>query len=236
VTSAYGTSGVCLIVGGSAVGLEVARQISLRGAPLRVVDADQAALAEAEAAGFATAVADVTQDEELARLGVGRDVETLFALLPDDAVNVFLVISARSLDPALRIIALAESPDSGRRLLAAGATKVIDPYEASGHKIYRMIAEPALTEILESTVFGAADLHIAQVEIQAGGLLEGIPLNRASRHLDHDVVVLGVVDREEGRQLGMAVRGDTRLIAPGDVLVVIGPRSELDRLRRDLSS
>jgi voltage-gated potassium channel len=218
------------------VGLEVARQMSLRGTPLRVVDADQAALAEAETAGFATALADVTQDEELARLGIGRDVDTLFALLPDDAMNVFLVISARSLDPSLRIIALAESPDSGRRLLAAGATKVIDPYEASGHKIYRMIAEPALTEILESTVFGKADLHIAQVEIKAGGLLDGIPLDRAARHLDHDVVVLGVVDRERGRQLGMAVAGNARPIAAGDMLVVIGPRSELDRLRRALIS
>lgn len=235
MSAAAAHPGRCLIVGGNAVGLEVARQMRLRGEAPVVTDPNADALAEAAAEGFATAVADVTQDAELVRLGVGREVDTLFALLADAATNVFLVISARSLAPQLTVIALAESPDAGQRLLAAGASKVIDPYEASGHKIYRLIAEPALTEILESTVFGAADLHIAQVEIRLGGPLDGVSLAAAADHLAHDVVVLGLVDRQQGRELTMAVEG-ARAIRPGDVLVVIGPRSELDRLRQDLGA
>lgn len=227
--------GQVLVIGANRVGLEVAAQLRQRGAVVLVADLDQRNLAKAEAHGFAVQVADYTDDDELARLGIGSTVTTLFTLLPDDATNVFLVISARGLAPKLPIVSVTGSPDAAMRLLAAGATKVIDPYEISGRKLYEMIRRPYLAELLETTVFGQENLNIAELEVTAGSFLDGHCLDRLELQEQYNLVVLGVVDREKGDAFIFATRGETHCMDPGDVLVAIGPREELDRLRRDLA-
>ena len=115
---------------------------------------------------------DFRSDDSLHKMGIGHDIETIFCFFPEDSENVFLIISARAIAPDLSIVAIVKDPDSADKLLSAGANKIINPYQICGRKIFGLIKKPVITSILENTVFGRADLNMAQVEIPIGSKLE----------------------------------------------------------------
>ncbi len=224
-----------VVAGTGLVGLEVARQLGDRGERVRLVDQDDGRVAQARQMGFEAEQVNLADDDELEAIGIGNGVDILFSLLEDDARNVFLVISARALAPRMPIVSIAETQETVKRLYAAGATKVIDPYQISGYKIYELMHRPLIAETLERTVFGKdVDLEIAEIPVPAGSFLDGVYLDRLALNTVYDLVVLGVVDRYYGDHLIFATDPRRHRIDVDDVLVVIGRREELERLRRDL--
>jgi len=112
---------------------------------------------------------------------------------------------------------------------------VIDPYQISGYKIYELMHRPLIAETLEKTVFGKdVDLEIAEIPVPKGSCLDGQYLDELELGIRYDLVVLGVVDRFYGDHLIFATDPKRHRIDADDVLVVIGPRAALERLRKDL--
>ena len=107
---------------------------------------------------------DYTNGDQLKLLGIGNDVDTIFSFFEEDAKNVYLIISAKEIDPDVLIITLSQSPDSSDKLCAAGANKVIDSYEISGRKIFNMIKKPLISETIEHVVFGQSSINLAEIE------------------------------------------------------------------------
>ena len=226
-----------IVVGCGLVGLEVARQLQGRGEKVVLVDPNADKVAEGRQLGFKAHQVDLTDDDELLALGVGEGVDVLFALLEDDASNVFLVISARALAPQMPIVSIAETEETVQRLYAAGATKVIDPYQISGYKIYERMHRPLIAETLEKTVFGNdVDLEIAEIPIPKGSCLDGQYLDELELNVRYNLVVLGVVDRFYGDHLIFATDPKRHRIDADDILVVIGPCTALEKLRADLEN
>ncbi len=224
-----------VVAGAGPVAQEVARQLCERGERVRLVDYDAERLKKARLAGFKAEQVNLEDDEELRSLGLGSEVDVLFALLEEDAENVFLVISVRALAPKMPIVAISETEETVKRLQAAGATKVIDPYQISGYRIYEMVHRPVIAEIMDRTVFGrGVDLQISEIPVPAGCFLDGEYLDRLELGSRYDLVVLGVVDRDYGDQLIFATHPKRHRIDEGDIIVVIGRRDELDRLKRDM--
>jgi voltage-gated potassium channel len=155
----------------------------------------------------------------------------VFCLLLEDSENVFLAISARALDPRLRIVAVCQAPEAAPKLLAAGADKVVDPYEISGARVHELLERPLVVELMEQTVFGLQDLNIAEVTIPAGTWLHGVRLSELRRHMRQNVILLGVVDLERGKNLIFSTRGIDHNLDYGDVLVVIGPARDVENFR-----
>lgn len=224
-----------VVAGTGMVGLEVARLLCNRGESVRVVGFDEERVEKARLMGFEAEQVNLGDDEELQALGIGERVDVFFALLEDDASNVFLVISARALAPEMPIVSISETEETVQRLYAAGATKVIDPYQISGYKIYELMHRPLIAETLERTVFGKdVDLEIAEIPVTRGSFLDGVYLDQVSLGSKYDLVVLGVVDRFYGDQLIFATDPKRHCIDVDDILVVIGPRQALEKLREDL--
>jgi voltage-gated potassium channel len=221
------------IFGAGMPGLDVALQLHGRGCDLLLLDDDEAALAVAASKGLRAERIDYRDDEALIRIGVGRDIGLLFALFSEESKNVFLVISARALAPHLKIISLAQSGPSQLMLRAAGADKVIDPYEISGRKIHDLIRRPLISETLDKIVFGQQDLNLAEVEVRAGSSLVGQTLDSLTLSRQYNLVLLGVVDQEQGSGFIFVLGGSSYHLDPGDVLVVIGPEEEVARFRRE---
>ncbi len=222
-----------VIFGCNRVSLEVARQLRLRDWELLLVSNDPDCLTQAEAEGLAVREIDYTNDEELLSLGLDQDVGVVFTLFEEDARNVFLVISIRYLAPRLRIISLCQSEDSETKLLAAGASKVIDPYKISGRRIYNMIKRPLVTEVIERAIFGDQRLGVMEMEVEAGSFLDGHRLGELNLSARYNLLLLGVVDRELGNEFIFATGNVDHRLDAHDVLVVIGPTSEIDRFREE---
>jgi len=187
------------------------------------------------AQGFASEVIDFRDDGELHALGVGVDIDYLFCLFVADSDNVFLTLSARALDKNLNIIATVDDPDSAEKLLAAGASKIIDPYEISGRKTYEILTKPEITHILDQSVHRRHNLNIAEIEIPTGSWLESRKTTALKLNERHNLILLGVVDKETGNQLHFAVGDKEHILNAGDVLVVMGPAREIKAFNEALS-
>ncbi len=225
-----------LLFGVSPLGLDVAAQLQSKGRDLLLVDDDELILAAAAAKGFRVKHVDYRDDESLRVLGIGQDVGLVFCLLPQDSQNVFLTISARALDARIEIVALSQSGDSVHILKAAGADKVIDPYEISGRKVYDLIHKPLIAEMLEHTVFGQQDLNLAEIVVMENSTLDGQTLASVDLSQCYHLVLLGVVDREQGDEFVFAVGSDSYRLDPGDILIVIGPKQAIACFKQDACS
>lgn len=224
-----------LIFGCGAMGHEVAMQLAERGIDACLYSNDAQKVANIRDKGLDAELLDYTDDDKLREIGIGDWVETVFCLFSDEPQNLFLTLSARALDARLKIICVCESVTSGAKLITAGASKVIDPYEISGQRVHELIARPYLVELLESTVFGR-HVDIAEIEIPATSSLAGTPLDDLQLARRYNLIVIGVVDLELSRELIFCNSGVRHLLDGGDLLVVIGPREGIARLREDLSA
>jgi voltage-gated potassium channel len=222
-----------LIFGCSAMGHEVAVQLAEKGIDSFLYSNDPDDVGDMLAKGLQAGVVDHTNDDKLRHVGIGRWVKTIFCLFSDEPQNLFVTLSARALDPDLKIICVCESVSSGKKLLTAGASKVIDPYEISGHRVHELITRPYLVEMLENTVFSKY-IDLAEIEIPKTSSLSGTPMDDLHLSTRYNLIVMGVVDLEMGHELIFCNRGLNHLLDGGDMLVVIGPREEIARLRQDI--
>lgn len=215
------------IFGFGVLSQEVMKRLRHSGHNLIFVGRDASEAASIEEQGIATHVIDFRNDDELKAIGIGRHINILFCFFPTDSDNVFLTISARALDKDLTIIATVDDPESAEKLLAAGANKIIDPYEICGRKLHEMLVRPEIVNMLDQTVFGQHDLNLAQIEIPLGANLENTKISGLALSETYNLILVGVVGKELGEELHFAL-GDKELhLAGGDMLVVLGVDADI---------
>lgn len=219
------------LFGCNPLAIEVARCLAMAGTPFVMLDGDAARVEAAQKENLAARLIDYTDDDALRGVGIGDAIESVFCLFTEDSENVFLAISARALDPQLRIVAVCQAPEAASKLLAAGADKVVDPYEISGARVHELIQRPEVVDLLEQTVFGVQDLNVAEITIPRQSWVHGVHLSGLRKAMTQNLILLGVVDLERGRDLIFSTRGIDHKLDYEDVLVVIGARSEIDGFR-----
>ena len=120
-----------IVCGFGRVGRAVAFTLQEESASLIVIDKDADVLAEAEERGLLCMHGDPTRDDDLLAAHV-REALGLVAATGNDSDNVYITLTARSLNPSLRIVARASRPDAEDKLLRAGADQVISPHAIGG--------------------------------------------------------------------------------------------------------
>jgi trk system potassium uptake protein TrkA/voltage-gated potassium channel len=130
--------GHVIIAGYGRIGLMLANELKVAGRELVIVERNAAKIAEAEAAGHLCLAADATDEVTLVSAGINR-ARVLATVLPDDAANVFITLSARSLNPRIEIIARGEAPTTERKLRHAGADRVVMPTHIGAERIAELI-------------------------------------------------------------------------------------------------
>jgi len=184
--------------------------------------------------GFVSSVIDFRNDDDLKAIGIGVDVDILFCFYPKDSDNVFLTISARAMTKNLTIIGIVDEPESAEKMLAAGADKIIDPYEICGRKTYDLLVKPDITNIMDNTVFGRHDLNMAQIEIYPGSCLENTLLSDLKHKQKQNILIIGVVDKELGDNLHIAIGEQAHHLDAGDVIVVLGSAKEIKAFKEEV--
>jgi len=224
------------VFGYSIMSLEVIKQLNEEQySYVFIVKNETEALLVAEQ-GFDTRIIDFRNDEAIKSVGIGENIDILFCFYPTDSDNVFLTISARSLDNELTIIAIVDDPESAEKLLAAGANKIIDPYEICGRKTHDMLAKPDITDILDNTVFGRHDLHIAQIEIPKNSSLEQTKTSALLLEGTYNLILIGVVDKVSDDNLHFVMDEKEHTLNIGDVLVVLGPARDIKAFKEEIEA
>lgn len=220
-----------VVFGYSVMSLEVMKRLNSKQHRLLFVSQDENEAERITDQGFKTTIIDFRNDDELKAVGIGSSVDIIFCFYPTDSDNVFLTISARALDKELIIIAIVDDPESAEKLLAAGANKIVDPYEICAKRTHNMLTKPDVTNMLDNTVFGQHDLNIAQIEIPKGSYLEDSKSSDLGLAEKYNLILIGIVDRERGDALHFAISEKKHILNAGDVLVVLGPANEIKHFK-----
>ena len=171
---------------------------------------------------------DATDDELLLRAGIER-AQGLVTCLSRDQDNLFVVISARKLNPHLRIASKAVEDNSPGKLITAGADEVVLPDHIGGLRLATGLLQPQLVGFLENMTQNRLDAQFNESIIQEGAPLDGISLRAASIHEQTGLVVIAIQD-SDGTFL-YNPPGDKKLVA-GDALLVIANQKQLQTLHK----
>lgn len=223
-----------VIFGYNRLSYELAKRMNRDEYKLIIADSDTKRLALASNEGFITEKVDYRSDDDLKKIGIGRDIDVLFCFFTEDCENVFLTLSARALAKKLQIVSVVEEPQSAEKLLAAGANKVINPYTVCGTKIYEHIKKPAISELMDHVVFGRHDLNLAEVEIPEGSVLENTRSSELNLNERHNLILIGIIDKELGEDLHFALGEQEHHLDAGDILVVLGPSREIRAFKKEI--
>jgi len=171
---------------------------------------------------------DATEDENLIKAGIHK-AEGLVSVLSTDIANTFTTLSARGLNPSLKIIARAEEESSKEKLLKAGANRVVLPYEIGGYRITQALLRPTVVDFVDE-VFSRSDLglEIEEVKINKESNLNGKSIAQSKIRSDFNTIIVGIY-----RSFGKLIYnpGSETMIEEEDNLIVIGERDKLDKLQ-----
>lgn len=215
-----------LICGLGRMGSKICLQLHERGRPFVVIDRDENRLVGlAKPHGWSYIVGDATDDEILKRAGI-HHAKSLAAVLPTDADNVYVVLSARLLKQDLQIIARASDEKASAKLLQAGANRVVSPFTTAATKMARFMLNPNIEDFLEIADHNGHELELADVQIGPTSTLIGKKLLETDLR-DLGVMVVGI-RRANGERLMPPSGNDT--IQTGDCLFVFGSSDIVNKL------
>jgi voltage-gated potassium channel len=217
-----------IICGYGRIGEIIARQLKERGIPLVVVENNPEHVSRLEESGYSFVVGDATREEVLQEAGIDR-ASGLVAVVHSDADNVYITLTARSLNPDLYIVARAEERGAEQKLKRAGADKVESPYEIGGRKMAYTILRPTVTTFIELAMAEGVDLSMEEVTVEPTSPLIGLALKDSGIRRDLDLIVVAI-KRASGEMLYNPAP-DTQ-IQGEDTLVLLGLRHNLEALEK----
>jgi voltage-gated potassium channel len=163
----------------------------------------------------------------LKEAGIER-AKGLISVLPTDAENMYVVLTARGLNPDLLIVARAGEEGSEKKLLRAGADKVVSPYHIGGLRMAYTVLRPAVVEFIEfATKTGNIELRLEEVGIREGSRLVGQSLDECGIGRDLGIIIVAV--KRSGGEMKFNPTSRTSIKA-GDTLIAIGEAAKLDKL------
>ena len=167
---------------------------------------------------------DATNDDILREAGIER-AKGLISVLPSDALNLYVVLSARELNPDLHIVARAGEEGSENKLLRAGADKVVSPYHIGGLRIAHTILRPAVVDFIEfATKTGNIELQMEEVTIPEGSNMADKSLDQCGIGRELGIIIVGI-KRHTGEMRFNPTSRST--IKAGDTLIALGEISKL---------
>ena len=216
-----------IICGFGRMGRIICEELTEKGIPLVVLENDDEVLEEIERLGYPYMKADATIDEELVASGIAR-AAGLVSVVTDDAQNVFIVLTARGLNPKLTIVARSAAEESIKKLVRAGANRVISPYFLGGHRIAQAILRPTVLDFLENIIQNKEmDLVLDEKRISPKSELIGTTLATSGLRKDFNIIILAIKSATGSMDFNPPFNTE---IKTGDTLVILGRGEDLEKL------
>lgn len=215
-----------IICGAGRVGRSAARELARKPVPFVIVENSEAKAQKFASENWLMFIGDATQEPALRTVQI-ENARGLVAATTTDATNLYIVLTARGLNPRLRIIARASEETAEKHLLSAGADSVVSPYAFAGQRIAHSFLRPHVVSFLDTaTTHLGMDLEIGEVAIQGRSPFAGQTVESSRIRQDRGVIILAI-KRETGMRFNPAP--DDRIEA-GDFLIAMGEPQQLREL------
>jgi voltage-gated potassium channel len=219
-----------LICGYGRVGRRAAIEFQHADVRFVVLDFSKDAIEHAREQSVLFVEGSGTEDEDLRAAGLER-ARGLIASSDSDADNLYITLSARSVRPDLLIVARASDEDAARKLLLAGADRVVQPYATAGKEMANLVLRPQVAAFLDIVTSGAGpELLFEEIKVAEGSGPAGKSLRDVRVRAETGALVVGL--RKSDGTFDATPTADA-VFEPGDVLIAAGTPDEL-RLLEEL--
>jgi len=216
-----------IVCGFGRVGRGAARELQRAGVPFLIVDKSEDRVEWAMRDGMLAVVADATDDETLRHAGVLR-AKGLIATLQSDADNLFVILSAKALKPALQVSARVASEQSEKKMRLAGADHVFAPYDMTGNRMAQVMLKPHVVQFIDFTTKSMGlDVGIEQFSVPESSEFTSKSLAESKIRSELGVIVLAI--RKSDGSMLFNPPAEAEMNA-GDFLIVMGEAANLRKL------
>ncbi len=221
-------TGHYIICGAGRVGRSAARELARRPAQFVIVENNEPKAQKFSSENWLMLIGDATQEQVLREARI-EHARGLVAATTTDATNLYIVLTARSLNPGLRIIARASEEMAEKHLRSAGADSVVSPYVFAGQRIAHSFLSPHVVSFLDTaTTHLGMDLEIGEIPITPRSPFAGQTIENSHIRQKHGVIILAI-KREAGMRFNPAP--DDRM-ETGDFLIAMGEPHQLRELEQ----
>jgi voltage-gated potassium channel len=223
-----GLSDHFIICGYGRMGARVAQEFRQIDTPFVMVESNPEPLERLRSTDLLFVEGDAASDESLLKAGILR-AKGLVSAVDSDERNVFITLTARSLNPALFIVARSSYPDSVEKLRRAGANQVVSPYLMGAHRMAALAVRPVAVDVLDTVLHGEnIDLVVEEFLVPSTSKVLGRTL-RDSGMRAAGANVLAI--RKRSGQLRINPP-ETQVLESDDLLVAIGTRQQMSAAER----
>jgi voltage-gated potassium channel len=221
-----------IVCGFGRVGRNAALELQSAGVPFLVIDRNEQRVERATQMGMLALHADSTRDETLREAGIER-ARGFIAALATDADNVFVILSAKTLNPALTVVTRASEEDAEEKLRRAGANTVFSPYSIAGHRLAQALVRPHVVQLLDFAGKATGlDVTMEQLRVSPDSPFA----SRKLRDLvppESRVIVLAISNPDGSMTFNPPADAE---VSGGDVVIVMGEQPSLRSLESILSN
>ena len=217
-----------IICGAGRVGRSVAHELMRKPAPFLIIEGNETKAERYRVEFPLMMVGDATQEAILRQARI-EHARGLVAATTTDASNTYIVLTARSLNPTLKIIARASEEDAEKHLRKAGADAVVSPYTFAGHRIAHSFLRPNVVDFIDVAMVQQEKLglEIEEIRVEPSSTLAGKTVRSSKIRQELGIIVLAIKRQDEPMHYNPA--SDDKIEAE-DCLIVMGPPSQLRRM------
>jgi len=215
-----------IVCGAGRVGRRIIRSLQKENLSFVIIERDEKKLADFENEGLHIVVGDATSEEVLTRAGISRACG-LASCLPDDADNIYVVLTARDLNKDLHIVARAVEEQAEPKLIRAGANRVVAPTIIGSLSMARALLKPAIADFMDSIVAETLDLVFEEIAIENDSIYVDKELRETNISTELNLLIVAI--RRKNGEMLYQPSADNH-IREGDLLIVIGKAEQMKKL------
>ncbi|MBP1765874.1 MAG: TrkA-N domain protein [Firmicutes bacterium] len=217
-----------IVCGAGKVGSNVILRLQQEKESFVVIDSDQSICERLEEEKVLVIHGDATMDEILLSAGLEK-AKGVIAALSGDANNVYVTLTAKSMNPDVFVVARADRPEAEEKMRRAGATSVVSPAVMGGRHMVNAMTRPLIMDLLEN-VFYNQELHLdmAQIVVRPNSELIGKNLVTSGIKSKFDSIVIAI---QRNNEMITNPKADENILA-NDILILLGQRQSLGELNR----
>lgn len=217
-----------IICGLGRVGFEIASELEGNNVEFLVIDKADGPIEIAKQHNWLYVQGDASNDETLMEARITH-ARCLFAALDTDAENVYITLSAKSLNTSILVVARAIVYETISKLEKAGADKVVSPQIIGGRRMASMALQPSICDFLDTIMkTEESEIKLAEIEIKENSRIDGISIREAGGKFGIETLIVSVI--EEGEKISVKkASGDTEMKS-GHRIIAIGTGDQIRHL------
>lgn len=220
----------------SKLAIQIANILYLKGYQIIIIEEDPELVLEATELGYEVKNLSLMDDKNIKSLNMENNVRAFFCVSDNKNNNLFVTLSVRNLNPKLTIISVSFATQDNKTMLLAGANKIINPYEIGALRIFRSLNKPYILEILDDILFSESNIEVLEIAIQKNSILDGVYLKNIRIIEEHNLILLGIQDKEIQDKFIFYSSNMNNKIDTGDTIVLLGKDKDLQNFTKLLNN